>query len=524
MKKQHLIVLIFFIFINPWNYLSGQDITTDNGPNKIFYPNGKVSSEGLMRNGKPDGFWKTYYPSGIIKSVGNRRNHLLDSIWVFFNETGDTLQKVSYMLGKRNGYSIEYNLEASVDPMNRGKIVSRELYINDKREGISQYFYTNGKLKEEVHYENNKRNGIAREFDKEGVLITLQTFNNGFLTNREKLNRKDEKGLKQGIWKDFYANGRTRSEINYKDDIFNGPFKEFDEVGNIKVLLQYNNGILIEEKDTAGMEIEIRNKFDSNGNLIYSGSYRKDISVGIHRFYDTSGKVINAVLYNDDGTKSGEGIITNEGKKEGGWKYYNANGTIRSIGRYNNNLLTGDWKYFYDNGKTEQTGIFKNGKTDGVWKWYFKNGNVKREEEYFDGKEEGIYVEYDSLGAVIVNGTYFDGQKEGEWVSKLGDYSEKGKYVGDLKDGKWQTFYSDGKLMYEGNYIQGNPDGEHIFYYNNGQIKEIDYYVMGIAEKNWKKYDENGVLFLTITYKDNKEFRINGERVEFSNNDIKLIE
>ena len=76
--------------------LIGQDNLIENGYNKIYYPNGKISSEGLMRNGKPDGFWKTYYPSGIISLKETEQNHLLDSIWVFYNESGDTLQKVSY--------------------------------------------------------------------------------------------------------------------------------------------------------------------------------------------------------------------------------------------------------------------------------------------------------------------------------------------------------------------------------------------------------------------------------------------
>jgi uncharacterized protein len=32
------------------------------------YPNGTISSEGLMRDGKPDGFWKSYYVTGVKKS------------------------------------------------------------------------------------------------------------------------------------------------------------------------------------------------------------------------------------------------------------------------------------------------------------------------------------------------------------------------------------------------------------------------------------------------------------------------
>ncbi|MCK7460655.1 MAG: hypothetical protein MZU84_00480 [Sphingobacterium sp.] len=38
---------------------------------QIFkYPNGTISSEGLFKNGKPEGFWKSYYVTGIKKSEG----------------------------------------------------------------------------------------------------------------------------------------------------------------------------------------------------------------------------------------------------------------------------------------------------------------------------------------------------------------------------------------------------------------------------------------------------------------------
>jgi antitoxin component YwqK of YwqJK toxin-antitoxin module len=460
----------------------------------------------------------------MIKSEGNRKNHMLDSIWLFYNELGDTLQKVSYIMGKRNGFVIEYNVRDVEDPIDKGKVVSRELYVNDRKEGRSFYYYDNGRLREEVEYAANKRNGISKEFDNEGMLITIQRYNNGVLVERERINRVDNAGLKQGVWRNYYENGRTMSEGNYKDNVLNGPYKEYDESGNLKVMFQYSQGVMLEEADTADLDIDIRNEYDNEGNIVYTGSYRKEIPVGIHRVFDKSGTVINGYLYSDEGVRLGEGIITAEGKKEGDWKYFSEDGQIRSSGKYANNLETGKWKYFYKNGKAEQEGVFKNGKVDGLWQWYYINGGVKREEEYFEGREEGIYVEYDSVGEVITKGTYFDGQREGEWFYKVGDYSEKGKYIGDLKDGKWEAFYNDGKLKYEGKFIQGNPDEEHIYYYNNGKIKEITYYVMGIAVKNWKKYDENGNLLLTITYRDNKEYRINGEKIEFEQDDIRLIQ
>ncbi len=495
-----------------------------DGYTKIYYPNGKLSSEGMMRDGLPDGYWKTYFPTGVIKSEGTRRNHLLDSTWVFYNELGDTLRKVNYVMGKRNGFVTEYRYQELKDPSNRGKMVSRELYVNDKKAGKSYYYHENGAIQEIVEYRENKRNGTAMEYDIKGNIITIEQYVNGTLVERERINRPDQKGLKQGVWKTFYDNGRIRSEANYKDDRLNGPYKEYDENGVVKVFFQYVNGNMQERTDTSDLDIEVRNQYNEKGNVIFSGSFRKDIPVGIHRNYDNEGKVTNAILYSDRGEKIGEGIITDEGKKEGNWKYFYGKGNVRASGNYSNNFENGPWKYFYPDGKTEQNGTFKNGKFNGTWQWYFENGNLKREEDYFEGREEGNCIEYDSVGEVIVKGSYFDGLKEGEWYYHAGDYSESGKYTGDLKDGTWKGYYSNGKLAYEGNYIQGNPDGEHKYYYPSGQLKEIDFYVMGIAEKNWKKFDEAGNLLITITYRDNKEYRINGEKIEFYEDEVKLIQ
>jgi antitoxin component YwqK of YwqJK toxin-antitoxin module len=75
-------------------------ISQDNGELKngyqIFkYPNGTISSEGLIKNGKPEGFWKSYYVTGIKKSEGKRTNYLLDSIWIFYDQAGDTTDKIN---------------------------------------------------------------------------------------------------------------------------------------------------------------------------------------------------------------------------------------------------------------------------------------------------------------------------------------------------------------------------------------------------------------------------------------------
>ena len=85
--------------------LTAQENNTLQDGYQVFkYPNGTVSSEGLIKNGKPEGFWKSYYVTGVKKSEGKRTNFLLDSIWIFYDQAGDTTEKINYLYGKKNGW------------------------------------------------------------------------------------------------------------------------------------------------------------------------------------------------------------------------------------------------------------------------------------------------------------------------------------------------------------------------------------------------------------------------------------
>ncbi len=65
MKKVNLFIVIILIF----KICTAQDNTVKQDGYHIFkYPNNSVSSEGLIKNGMPDGFWKSYYVTGIKKS------------------------------------------------------------------------------------------------------------------------------------------------------------------------------------------------------------------------------------------------------------------------------------------------------------------------------------------------------------------------------------------------------------------------------------------------------------------------
>ena len=511
MYKKYILLII--IILTPVLISAQANKVNPNGYNKFYYGNGQISCEGLMRNGKPDGFWKTYYVNGKIKSKGQRKNYELDSTWVFYDDKGNFTKKINYKYGKKNGYYSTYKFVK--DSINRNVLISKELYVNDLRQGFSEYYYNNGQLYERISFVDNQKQGKGIEYDYDGRIITLYKYRHDIMVAKERINRYDKEGKKYGVWKEFYASGKIKKESNYKKGFLNGYVKTYSEKGKILSSERYISGKLYIEKTTAKTKVDFRKEYDKNGKLKSSGAYRKNKPVGVHRKYSDKGKVISSKTYSSRGWVMADGIVDKKGKRQGAWKYYFKNGKIKVSGNYRNGRRVGKWEFHYENGKMEQSGNYnKKGRPEGEWKWYYENGNLLREEILINGKLDGNYTEYAQDGTIIAKGLYVDGLKEGKWYFHLGDIIEEGNYKADLKDGEWNHKYDSETKQFTGTYVDGDEHGLHIYYYSNGKIKMQGEYSMGKRHNTWKFYDEDGILRTTITYRLGEEQKIDGRLIE----------
>jgi len=218
------IYLVILLLTGLTVQMNGQQSERDSVFVQFYYPNEQVSSEGTMIDGKPDGYWKTYYVTGVSKSEGKRTNFLLDSIWNFYNQSGELVQSISYSIGDKNGYSLRFSYD---NPKNPGQatLISKELYINGKREGNSFYYHNTGELRQMVFYKNNKKQGLVREYNPDSVLVSVLQYNDNYLVNRERINRKDKQGQKQGTHREYYENGRIKKEEHYLDNELHGYYR-----------------------------------------------------------------------------------------------------------------------------------------------------------------------------------------------------------------------------------------------------------------------------------------------------------
>jgi uncharacterized protein len=483
--------------------LYGQDTSRVPELMKFYHINGKISSEGPVRDNKPDGYWKTYDDSGQLRSEGNRVDFMLDGLWKFYNGEGIIVLEINYKNDKKNG------IRRAVEE----EFIVEETFKDDLKHGTTTFFFPDGKIQRTLTYQEGLEHGISKEYDKQGRLITILEYRRGFIVNQEYINRFDNLGRKTGLWKDFWDNDIVKSEITYRADLRNGYYKEYDREGKLLKVEKYVNDELIRDAREVAL-YEIRYDYYPDGSVKVMGSYRDSVAMGIRKEFNPDGSISKSyILY--DGYVVGEGLLDARNKRQGPWKEFYESGKLLAEGSYKDDIRIGEWKFYFSNGQLEQTGTYlADGKADGLWKWYYSDGKLRREETYAQGIETGRMTEYDESGGVMVSGSYTHGLREGLWKLKVNEYNEEGEYMNDVKEGFWKSYFSNGIPHSEGNYVDGLPDGIHKLYWENGILYQEGTYVMGVKEGDWRFYNREGELYLIIKYKNGIEKSYNSVLIE----------
>jgi antitoxin component YwqK of YwqJK toxin-antitoxin module len=469
------------------------------------YPGGQIASEGYLRDGQPDCYWKTFYETGGIKSEGNRKNFQLDGRWIFYSEQGLKTLEVDYRGGLKHGKRLSY-----MD----GILLEEENFLEDIKEGLHISYYMEGPVKREVPFLAGKEQGNGYEYALDGRLISMMTYKKGVLVKQMKINRRDQEGRKQGYWMWFHDNKEIQMEGTYKNDLRHGYFKYYDEMGNLIKTEKYIEDILQDDAvETANLRV--RRSTYPDGSLKTLGGFRNGNPHGVHREYDEEGNVSKSREYKDGIMLAEGGWVDQEGRRQGNWTEYYITGEKRSEGAYENGLRVGKWTYFHRNEKVEQTGRYSRGEPDGLWTWYYDTGMLRKEEVYFRGLEDGESIEYSDSGKVIAKGEYIEGYREGTWFFDIGDHREEGEFQEGEKHGIWKHYYTDTKqLQFEGSFVLGAEDGKHVYYYPNGKVWKQGKYIMGLETGTWIYYDSLGEISLYIDFENGREIRYDGIAVD----------
>jgi antitoxin component YwqK of YwqJK toxin-antitoxin module len=201
----------------------------------------------------------------------------------------------------------------------------------------------------------------------------------------------------------------------------------------------------------------------------------------------------------------------NANRKQGKWKTYYKDGTIRSDGFYKDGKKNGVFKEYDKNGSLIEINKFEDDIADvdaeesvilDIRTTYYEDGKVKTIGTYKEGKKEGTHRVYDKEGKIINSFIY----NEGEVIAE-GIIDEQGLYQGE-----WKFYFAKDSLKSTGEYVDSKKEGKWTYFYPNGTKKQVGKFKDGKATDTWYWYYENGEIHREESYYKGKE---DGHSIEY---------
>jgi antitoxin component YwqK of YwqJK toxin-antitoxin module len=289
---------------------------------------GQLKYEGNFKDGKPIGHFIYYYPGGQkkaesdyykngtctrtllyheiggVKAKGNYLNEKKDSIWSFYDEKDRLTSIENYKDNKRNGKSVIYYPS--------GKKCEESEWENDIKNGLNIQYYENEKKKEEGILKQGKYEGKVTRYHDTGEKSAYGSYLNGaqvgdwfyydergFPTFKETVKKGERINFKyyNGTFDEEYPNGIPKLHISYKNSKKNGPFKEYYQKGEFK---------LVPKKSEDGSQEEVE-RILIGTQLKVEGNYVDDQYDGLIIFYTQDGKIEKKETYT-------KGVLLNKKK------------------------------------------------------------------------------------------------------------------------------------------------------------------------------------------------------------------
>ncbi len=349
----------------------------ENGIGKEYLPDGLIQSITQYKNGfiardekinrkdklnRKQGLWKEFYPNGVVKKEMRYRDDKLDGYLKIFEPDGNLVKAEKYIDGV---------LQENVDELVKLDVVNT--------------YYESGKKKSSGTYKEGYPEGFTRRFSEEGVIIGSELYKDGYKIGE---GIYDEKGYKQGLWKEYYITGELKAQGEYSNDKKIGEWVYYYSNGKVEQRGKYGK----DNKPTGDWKW-----FYESGNLLRSESFIKGLPEGEMIEYTDSSEIVTKGVFSD-------------GEKEGFW--VSNDGDMRYEGEYKGGNRYGKWKTFYNgNGKQAEEGTYIDGLENGKFVYYYYNGKPKEEGEYLMGNKEGNWRKYDTEGLLYTTILYRDNKE-----------------------------------------------------------------------------------------------------------------
>lgn len=163
--------------------------------------------------------------------------------------------------------------------------------------------------------------------------------------------------------------------------------------------------------------------------------------------------------------------------------FYSKDKKIHLKGFYKNGLKQGEFTWYYPNGTIKSIGYYDQDKRIGIWRNYYQNGQISKEINYIDELAflKSFYLE---------NGAQLVSEGEGVYMEEIALYNNpknlrkiKGNVKDGLMDGKWDMYLQNSIISSE--YFENKTFVKGISYAGGSKSEYTDTYFTTFLETNF---------------------------------------
>jgi antitoxin component YwqK of YwqJK toxin-antitoxin module len=208
--------------------------------------NGKLVYSGYFKDDKPAGEMKRYHPSGGVRAVMVYDVGGENARTKFFWQNGALAAEGNYIGTRRDSVWTYYSYYNK-------KVSYKATYTGGMRNGVSQSFYPDEVLAEEISWSNDKKDGPWKQY-----------FDNGKL----KLTGEYKNDLLNGAYIIYYSDGKKETEGFYRNDIPDGKWIRYNNNGTVASTIEYADGQITNPDELEAAEQEFfRNLEEQKGRI-----------------------------------------------------------------------------------------------------------------------------------------------------------------------------------------------------------------------------------------------------------------
>lgn len=119
-----------------------------SGPVFTVWENGQLEMEVNLKNGKPDGLWKSYHKNGQLRQEGTYKNGKQNGLFTGYHQNGRLESVGTIKDGKPDGFVQLY--------WENGELMTEGTFNDGKKEGPFKIYHWNGQLKSEQTYKDGE--------------------------------------------------------------------------------------------------------------------------------------------------------------------------------------------------------------------------------------------------------------------------------------------------------------------------------------------------------------------------------